>query len=83
MPQKWHVTIHAKHCAPEFTGHSVDLADGRCPADSTNLAKDAGSIRPTPLVVISGRRSPDGIAESHVSRLLPGETTANSLLTAF
>jgi hypothetical protein len=82
MPQRWHVTIHAKHCAPEFTSHAVDLADGRYPADNTNLTKDAGRIRHSPLVLISGRRTPDGIAESHVSRLLPGETTANSLLTA-
>jgi hypothetical protein len=84
MPQRSHVTTHAKHCAAEFAGRSVDLADARYLVGNTNLVnKDAGRIPYSPLVMISGRRSFDDVAESYVSRLLSGGTTGNSWLKAF
>jgi hypothetical protein len=79
MPQRSHVTTHAKHCAPEFAARSVDLADARYPVGNAHLVnKDGGRIPRSPLVMISGRRSVDDVAESYVSRSLPGETIANS-----
>jgi hypothetical protein len=84
MPQKSHVTTHAKHCAPEFAGRSVDLADARYLVGNTNLVNtDARRIPHSPLLMSSGRRPLGDIAESDVSRSFSGETTANSSLKAF
>jgi hypothetical protein len=73
MPQRSHVANHAKHCAAEFAGRSVDRADARYLVGSAHLInRDAGRI---PRL--------DDVAELAVSRSLSGETTANSSLEAF
>ena len=84
MPQRSHATTHAKHCAPEFAGRSVDLAAARYLVGNINLInKDSGRVPYSPLVMSSRRRPLGDIAESDVSHSFSGETTANSSLKAF